>query len=104
MSQVYRSNREYRNPADFKRHHYPQVRLLDDRARTHEVARTLSGAKVTDTSLQNAGQMIAASRQAPVHLPFTKLARRAIAGAPGLAFKTWDRSRLAIKILAFGFA
>ncbi len=39
-----------------------QVRLLDDRARTHEVARMLSGAKVTETSLQHAGQMIAASR------------------------------------------
>ena len=39
-----------------------QVRLLDDRARTHEVARMLSGSKVTDTSLQHAGQMIAASR------------------------------------------
>jgi DNA repair protein RecN (Recombination protein N) len=39
-----------------------QIRLLDDRARTHEVARMLSGAKVTDTSLQHAGQMIAASR------------------------------------------
>jgi DNA repair protein RecN (Recombination protein N) len=39
-----------------------QVRLLDDRARTYEVARMLSGAKVTDTSLQHAGQMIAASR------------------------------------------
>jgi DNA repair protein RecN (Recombination protein N) len=39
-----------------------QVRLLDDRARTHEVARMLSGARVTDTSLQHAGQMIAASR------------------------------------------
>ena len=39
-----------------------QVRLLDDRARMHEVARMLSGAKVTDTSLQHAGQMIAASR------------------------------------------
>jgi DNA repair protein RecN (Recombination protein N) len=38
------------------------VRLLDDRARTHEVARMLSGAKVTETSLQHAGQMIAASR------------------------------------------
>jgi DNA repair protein RecN (Recombination protein N) len=36
--------------------------LLDDRARTHEVARMLSGAKVTDTSLQHAGQMIASSR------------------------------------------
>ncbi len=39
-----------------------QVRLLDDRARTHEVARMLSGAKVTETSLQHAGQMIASSR------------------------------------------
>jgi DNA repair protein RecN (Recombination protein N) len=39
-----------------------QIRLLDDRARTHEVARMLSGATVTDTSLQHAAQMIAASR------------------------------------------
>ncbi len=39
-----------------------QIRLLDDRARTHEVARMLSGAKVTDTSLQHAAQMIASSR------------------------------------------
>jgi len=39
-----------------------QIRVLDDRARTHEVARMLSGAKVTDTSLQHAGQMIAGSR------------------------------------------
>jgi DNA repair protein RecN (Recombination protein N) len=39
-----------------------QIRLLDDRARTHEVARMLSGAKVTETSLQHASQMIAASR------------------------------------------
>lgn len=39
-----------------------QIRLLDDRARIHEVARMLSGAKVTDTSLQHAAQMIAASR------------------------------------------
>jgi len=38
------------------------IRLLDDRARTHEVARMLSGAKVTDTSLQHAAQMIATSR------------------------------------------
>jgi DNA repair protein RecN (Recombination protein N) len=38
------------------------IRVLDDRARTHEVARMLSGAKVTDTSLQHAAQMIAASR------------------------------------------
>ena len=39
-----------------------QIRVLDDRARTHEVARMPSGAKVTDTSLQHAAQMIAASR------------------------------------------
>jgi DNA repair protein RecN (Recombination protein N) len=39
-----------------------QIRTLDDRARTYEVARMLSGAKVTDTSLQHAAQMIAASR------------------------------------------
>jgi DNA repair protein RecN (Recombination protein N) len=38
------------------------IRLLDQRASTHEVARMLSGAKVTDTSLQHASQMIAASR------------------------------------------
>ncbi len=39
-----------------------QIRVLDDRGRMHEVARMLSGAKVTDTSLQHAAQMIAASR------------------------------------------
>ena len=39
-----------------------QIRVLDDRARTHEVARMLSGAKVSDTSLQHAAQLIAASR------------------------------------------
>jgi DNA repair protein RecN (Recombination protein N) len=39
-----------------------QIRLLDDRARNHEVARMLSGAKVTETSLQHAAQMIAGSR------------------------------------------
>ena len=39
-----------------------QIRVLDDRARTHEVARMLSGAKVTDASLQHAAQMIAVSR------------------------------------------
>jgi DNA repair protein RecN (Recombination protein N) len=39
-----------------------QIRLLDDQARTHEVARMLSGAKVTETSLQHAAQMIAGSR------------------------------------------
>jgi DNA repair protein RecN (Recombination protein N) len=39
-----------------------QIRTLDDRARTHEVARMLSGARVTDTSLQHAAQMIAVSR------------------------------------------
>jgi DNA repair protein RecN (Recombination protein N) len=39
-----------------------RIRVLDDRARTHEVARMLSGAKVTETSLQHAVQMIAGSR------------------------------------------
>ncbi|HUA92242.1 MAG TPA: DNA repair protein RecN [Terracidiphilus sp.] len=39
-----------------------QIRTLDDPARNHEVARMLSGAKVTETSLQHAAQMIAASR------------------------------------------
>ena len=39
-----------------------RIRTLDDRSRTYEVARMLSGAKVTDTSLQHAAQMIAASR------------------------------------------
>ncbi len=39
-----------------------QIRTLDDQARTQEVARMLSGATVTETSLQHAAQMIAASR------------------------------------------
>jgi DNA repair protein RecN (Recombination protein N) len=39
-----------------------QIRLLDQSASTHEVARMLSGATVTETSLQHAAQMIAASR------------------------------------------
>lgn len=39
-----------------------QIRLLDQRSSTHEVARMLSGAKVTETSLQHAAQMIAASK------------------------------------------
>jgi DNA repair protein RecN (Recombination protein N) len=39
-----------------------QVRVLDDTARTQEVARMLSGATVTETSLQHAAQMIAGSR------------------------------------------
>jgi DNA repair protein RecN (Recombination protein N) len=39
-----------------------QIRMLDDRARMYEVARMVSGAKVTETSLQHAAQMIAASR------------------------------------------
>jgi DNA repair protein RecN (Recombination protein N) len=39
-----------------------RIRVLDDPSRTHEVARMLSGAKVTDTSLQHAAQMIAGSR------------------------------------------
>jgi len=38
------------------------IRLLDQRASTHEVARMLSGATVTETSLQHATQMIASSR------------------------------------------
>ncbi|HUN87053.1 MAG TPA: DNA repair protein RecN [Terracidiphilus sp.] len=38
------------------------IRVLDDHARTQEVARMLSGARVTDTSLQHAAQMIASSR------------------------------------------
>jgi DNA repair protein RecN (Recombination protein N) len=39
-----------------------KIRQLDDQARTQEVARMLSGATVTETSLQHAAQMIAASR------------------------------------------
>ncbi len=39
-----------------------KVTLLDDQARTQEVARMLSGATVTETSLQHAAQMIAGSR------------------------------------------
>jgi DNA repair protein RecN (Recombination protein N) len=39
-----------------------QIRVLDDQARNHEIARMLSGAKVTETSLEHAAQMIAASR------------------------------------------
>jgi DNA repair protein RecN (Recombination protein N) len=39
-----------------------KVTLLDDRARNREVARMLSGATVTETSLQHAAQMIAGSR------------------------------------------
>ena len=39
-----------------------KVTPLDDQARTHEVARMVSGATVTETSLQHAAQMIAASR------------------------------------------
>ncbi|MGB6690491.1 MAG: DNA repair protein RecN [Terracidiphilus sp.] len=39
-----------------------QIRLLDRQASTQEVARMLSGAKVTEASLQHAAQMIAASR------------------------------------------
>jgi len=39
-----------------------QVRLLDDPARIEEVARMLSGAKVTEASQHHASQMIAASR------------------------------------------
>jgi DNA repair protein RecN (Recombination protein N) len=39
-----------------------QIRLLDQHASTREVARMLSGATVTETSLQHAAQLIAASR------------------------------------------
>jgi DNA repair protein RecN (Recombination protein N) len=39
-----------------------QVRLLDDITRVEEVARMLSGAKVTEASQHHASQMIAASR------------------------------------------
>ncbi|MGA3373696.1 MAG: DNA repair protein RecN [Terracidiphilus sp.] len=39
-----------------------KISLLDDRTRTQEVARMLSGATVTETSLQHAAQMIAGSR------------------------------------------
>jgi DNA repair protein RecN (Recombination protein N) len=39
-----------------------QVRLLDDPARIEEVARMLSGARVTEASQHHASQMIAASR------------------------------------------
>jgi DNA repair protein RecN (Recombination protein N) len=39
-----------------------QILLLDEQARTHEVARMLSGATVTETSLQHASQMIMSSR------------------------------------------
>ena len=39
-----------------------RISQLDDPARTQEVARMLSGATVTETSLQHAAQMIAASR------------------------------------------
>jgi DNA repair protein RecN (Recombination protein N) len=38
------------------------IRLLDQRASTHEVARMLSGATVTETSLQHAAQMKASSQ------------------------------------------
>ena len=39
-----------------------RIRQLDARARIHEVGRMMSGATVTETSLQHAAQMIAASR------------------------------------------
>jgi DNA repair protein RecN (Recombination protein N) len=41
---------------------HTRIRVLDDEARKQEVARMLSGAKVTETSLQHAAQMIATSR------------------------------------------
>ena len=40
------------------------VRLLDDEERTEEVARMLSGAKLTETSLRHAEQMLKTSRGA----------------------------------------
>jgi len=39
-----------------------QIRLLGDRARVRDAARMLSGATLTETSLQHAAQMIAGSR------------------------------------------
>jgi DNA repair protein RecN (Recombination protein N) len=39
-----------------------RITLLDQQSSTHEVARMLSGAKVTEASLQHAAQMIAASK------------------------------------------
>ncbi|HLY42876.1 MAG TPA: DNA repair protein RecN [Terracidiphilus sp.] len=39
-----------------------QIRVLEDGARTREVARMLSGAKVTDASMEHAAQMIASSQ------------------------------------------
>ena len=39
------------------------IRLLDQRASTHEVARMLSGAELTETSLRHAEQMLKTSRQ-----------------------------------------
>jgi DNA repair protein RecN (Recombination protein N) len=41
------------------------VRLLNDEERTEEVARMLSGAKLTDTSLRHAEQMLKTSRRSP---------------------------------------
>ena len=41
------------------------VRLLNDEERTEEVARMLSGAKLTDTSLRHAEQMLKTSRRVP---------------------------------------
>lgn len=41
---------------------HTQIRTLDAAARTREVARMMSGATVTETSLQHAGQMIEASK------------------------------------------
>jgi DNA repair protein RecN (Recombination protein N) len=40
------------------------VRLLEEKERTEEVARMLSGAKLTDTSLRHAEQLLKASRKA----------------------------------------
>ena len=41
---------------------HTSIRQLDDAERRQEVARMLSGAKLTETSLQHAEQLLAASR------------------------------------------
>jgi DNA repair protein RecN (Recombination protein N) len=45
------------------------VRLLNDEERTEEVARMLSGAKLTETSLRHAEQMLKTSRRVPKPKP-----------------------------------
>jgi DNA repair protein RecN (Recombination protein N) len=39
------------------------VRLMDEAERTQEIARMLSGARLTETSMDHARQMLASSRQ-----------------------------------------